>query len=82
VRSSANFVFARFGSEYAAMAFTDGLARRGIGVRAFPGDPAVADGVRITCPGDEGQQNRLLRAIEEVVAALAPEVPALNGGRP
>lgn len=66
VRSAANFVFARFGSESAAMAFSEGLARRGIGVRAFPGDATVGDGLRITCPGDEAQQARLLRAIEGV----------------
>lgn len=67
VRSQANFTFARFASPAAALAFRDGLAQRGIGVRAFPNHPYVADGVRITCPGDPGQLARLEGAMREVL---------------
>lgn len=70
VRSAGNFVFARCRSEAQAVWLRDGLASLGIGVRAFPGDPWVADGVRITCPGDREQTERLIHAIE---ATLAPQ---------
>lgn len=70
VRSAGNFVFARCRSEAQAVWLRDGLASLGIGVRAFPGDPWVGDGVRITCPGNREQTERLIHAIE---ATLAPQ---------
>lgn len=70
VQSAGNFVFARCRSEAQAVWLRDGLASLGIGVRAFPGDPWVGDGVRITCPGDREQTERLIHAIE---ATLAPQ---------
>lgn len=69
VRSHANFVFSRLSDAGAALAFRDGLARRGIGVRAFS-DPGLDDGVRITCPGDPSQHARLCAAIDEVLGEL------------
>ena len=71
VKSAANFVFARCKGAAQALWLRDGLASLGIGVRAFPGDPWVGDGERITCPGDPAQTERLLHAIE---AVLAPHV--------
>lgn len=68
VRSAANFVFARCHSPAQALWLRDGLAGLGIGVRAFPGDPTIGDGVRITCPGDAIQLQRLLHGIESVLA--------------
>lgn len=71
VESAANFVFARCKSSAQALWLRDGLASLGIGVRAFPGDPWVGDGVRITCPGDPEQTERLLYGIEAVLAPHA-----------
>lgn len=70
VESAGNFVFSRCRSEAQAVWLRDGLASLGIGVRAFPGDPWVGDGVRITCPGDREQTERLIHAIE---ATLSPQ---------
>lgn len=63
-----NFVLARFRN---ASWFRDGLAGLGIGVRAFPDRPEIADCVRITCPCDRDRFERLRRAIDVV---LSPEV--------
>ena len=41
----------------------DALAASGIGVRAFPGDPTMSEGVRITCPGGERDFQRLTAAL-------------------
>lgn len=85
VESAANFVFARCRSDKQALWLRDGLAGLGIGVRAFPGDPWVADGVRITCPGDKPQLERLLHGIEAVLSphAKLTRVEELFGlGRP
>jgi histidinol-phosphate aminotransferase len=71
VRSAANFVFARCVSTAQALWLRDGLAGLGIGVRVFPGDPTIGDGVRITCPGDLAQLERLIHGIE---AVLAPQL--------
>jgi histidinol-phosphate aminotransferase len=71
VPSAANFVFTRCQSPAQAVWLRDGLASLGIGVRAFPGDPWVDDGVRITCPGDPEQTERLTHAIESVLAPHA-----------
>jgi len=68
VVSQANFVFTRLASPARALGLRDGLAARGIGVRAFPEDEAIADGVRITCPGDERNFVRLAGALRAVLA--------------
>ena len=66
VRSEANFVFARFASESQACWFRDGLAALGIGIRIFPGEAGLADGARVTCPGDAAQAARLMSAVHAV----------------
>lgn len=71
VPSQANFVFARLPSKARALWLRDGLGGLGIGVRAFPAEAEIADGVRITCPADAAQLERLERALR---AVLAPEV--------
>jgi len=63
VRSQANFVFARLASPAHAVRLRDALAAVGIGIRAFPGDPELADSVRITCPGDVASMDRLVSAL-------------------
>lgn len=68
VRSEANFVFARFASESQACWFRDGLAALGIGIRIFPGEAGIADGARVTCPGDAAQAERLLSAVRAVTS--------------
>lgn len=71
-RSRANFVWAR-GEKIAWL--HEALAGLGISVRAFPADPELKDGLRITCPCDERDFARLTQAIE---AALAPEAVLLD----
>lgn len=66
--SQANFVLARFPD---AERVRDGLAGMGIAVRAFPARARLEDAVRITCPGDEKDLCRLLRALEIVLAPQA-----------
>ncbi len=68
VRSQANFVFARCGSPARALAVRDGLAALGIGIRAFPGEPGIDDGVRVTCPGNAVDAARLYAAIRAVTS--------------
>ncbi len=58
-----NFVLARFAEPDR---FVGGLARRGIAVRGFGTRPGLEEWVRITCPGEPGLFDRLLRAVEEV----------------
>jgi len=65
--SQGNFAFARFDDPGWVR---DGLAGLGMGVRAFPGDPLLADAVRITCPGDREEFERLTAGLETV---LSPE---------
>ena len=65
--SAGNFAFARFDD---SLWVRDGLAGLGIGVRAFPGDPLLDDAVRITCPGDRADFDRLTSGLQTV---LAPE---------
>ena len=66
VHSEANFVFARFASESQAGWFRDGLAALGIGIRVFPGEAGIADGARVTCPGNAAQAERLIAAVRAV----------------
>jgi HAD superfamily hydrolase (TIGR01548 family) len=58
--SAGNFAFARVSE---ATWLRDALAGLGIGVRAFPGDPQLGDAVRITCPGDAAELERLDHAL-------------------
>ena len=67
VESQANFVFGRFAQDSHARWFRDGLAGLGIGIRIFPGEPGLSDGMRMTCPGDAAQTTRLIDAIRAVV---------------
>ncbi|MCK6439193.1 MAG: histidinol-phosphate aminotransferase family protein [Planctomycetes bacterium] len=60
--SQANFVLARFKN---AASVRDALATRGIAVRLFEGQPELDNCLRITCPADEANFTRLLRALEE-----------------
>lgn len=64
--SQGNFVLARFG---AAEWVRDALAGLGIGVRLFPGEEALEQCLRITCPGAAEGFARLEHALR---AALAP----------
>lgn len=63
VASQANFVFTRLASPRQAVWLRDALGGLGIGIRAFPAEPELADSVRITCPGDVAQLERLLSAV-------------------
>lgn len=65
--SQANFVIAR---PRDAFWLRDGLAGLGISVRFWPGRPLLDGLVRITCPSNEAQFERLTRALD---ATLAPE---------
>ena len=62
--SQANFVFARF--DDAERVRTE-LARRGIAVRIFPNDPALAGALRITLPGEPAAFARLRTAFKEIL---------------
>ena len=64
--SQANFVLGRFGD---ATWVRDALAGLGIGVRLFPGEESLAGRLRITCPGNAPDFERLRAAF---AAALAP----------
>ncbi len=64
--SQANFVYVTVRD---AIAVRDELARRGIAVRAFPGRTDTPEGLRITCPGDNGAFARLQRALVETFTA-------------
>ena len=65
--SQANFVFAR--TRRAAW-LRDGLAGLGIAVRGWPRGE-LANSIRITCPGDEVAQARLLAGLDAVLAPQA-----------
>ena len=75
VPSQANFVFARCPDP---LALRDALAKRGIGIRAFPGKRHLDDAVRITCPGDERDFDRLCDALR---AAASEGVVTKPGGQ-
>lgn len=64
--SQANFVFARVGD---SGGLRDGMAELGIGIRAFAA-PGLSDAVRISCPGDEADFSRLLRALDSLRSFL------------
>ncbi len=66
VSSQANFVLARFCGS--AGPVRQGLADRGIGVRGFGDEPSLRDFLRITCPGNERDFQRLLAALAEVMS--------------
>lgn len=68
VPSQANFVFARCPDP---LALRDALAKRGIGIRAFPGKKHLEDAVRITCPGDERDFERLCAALRETAKEIS-----------
>ncbi|QDG54755.1 aminotransferase class I/II-fold pyridoxal phosphate-dependent enzyme [Persicimonas caeni] len=63
--SQGNFVFARTDD---ALWVRDALAGMGIMVRAFPGNELLDDALRITCPGDEANFERLQHAIDTIFA--------------
>jgi len=63
--SQGNFVLARFED---AQGVWEGLAERGIGVRAFPGREGMGDALRIACPGNEGALARLIKALRDVIS--------------
>ncbi|MCC7391531.1 histidinol-phosphate aminotransferase family protein [Candidatus Sumerlaeota bacterium] len=64
--SEANFVFI---TDSRALWIRDALASLGISIRAYSGDPVLGESLRITCPGDEIQCQRLVRALR---TALKP----------
>jgi histidinol-phosphate aminotransferase len=66
--SEANFVLARFDD---VDRVRDGLAGLGIAVRAFPDRPALQDALRITCPGNERDFQRLVDALDTVLQPQA-----------
>jgi histidinol-phosphate aminotransferase len=65
--SQGNFVFA---TTPRAGWLRDACAGLGIGIRAWPGHPVLGEAVRITCPGSEGDHDRLTHAL---TTALTPE---------
>lgn len=66
--SEANFVFVRAGD---GLWWRDAMAGQGIGIRAFPGCPGLEDAIRIACPGDVDEFDRLRRAIRTVARPQA-----------
>jgi histidinol-phosphate aminotransferase len=65
VESHANFVFVRFDPAMAKN-IRDGLACRGIAIRAYPADGPLAAALRITLPGNDASFLRLVNALTEV----------------
>ena len=61
--SGANFVFA-FVED--GLWWRDGLAGQGIAIRAFPGVEGMEGAIRIACPGNQAEMERLEKAIEIV----------------
>ncbi len=62
--SQANFLLARFRD---AAWVRDGLAGLGIAVRAFTGHPRLEGRLRVTCPGDAADFERLQHALRSVM---------------
>jgi len=65
--SQANFVLLR---SPCAQSIWNGLARRGIAVRRFTGDFRLRDALRVTCPGDADNFDRLCAALRETLEEL------------
>lgn len=66
--SQANFVMTRCED---ALWLRDGMAGLGIGVRAFPGRDNLADAVRITCPGNDEDFERLCHSLSTTLRPQA-----------
>ena len=66
--SQGNFVFAR-GTDGAW--WRDAMAGLGIGIRAWPGNDALRDAIRISCPSTPSETTRLCRAIDTVAKPQA-----------
>lgn len=66
--SQANFVLARFER---ALAWRDELARQGIAVRGFPGHSVLNECLRITCPGDAEDFERLCGALRRAAKEVS-----------
>ncbi|MFU8807301.1 MAG: aminotransferase class I/II-fold pyridoxal phosphate-dependent enzyme, partial [Bradymonadaceae bacterium] len=66
--SQGNFVFARHPN---ALWIRDGLASLGIAIRAFPGREGLEDALRIACPGNEEDFQRLEHALRCVLSPQA-----------
>ena len=61
--SMGNYVFGRTPR---AQWWCDAMAGLGIAIRSWPGDQSLGDAVRVTCPGNEHDYQRVCRAIETV----------------
>jgi histidinol-phosphate aminotransferase len=70
--SQANFVLARFA---AASQVASGLARLGIAVRGFPNDDPLREHLRITCPGNAADFDRLCGALRTILRSRSEEQP-------
>lgn len=66
--SQANFVMTRCED---ALWLRDGMAGLGIGVRAFPDRDNLADAVRITCPGNDEDFERLCHSLSTTLRPQA-----------
>lgn len=66
--SQGNFVYTCGGD---ALWMRDALAGLGIAIRAYPGHPELGNSLRITCPGNEEQYQRLEAAFRAVLAPQA-----------
>lgn len=66
--SEGNFVLARNPRVHW---LREGLLGLGIAVRTFPGKARLEDAVRITCPGNRADYDRLVHAIDAVLAPQA-----------
>ena len=62
-RSQGNFVFARTDT---AQWWRDGLAAFGIGVRAWTEKPTLSNALRLTCPGDADDFERLEKSLRTI----------------
>lgn len=70
---AANFVFARARSRELALQLEAALRLHGIQIRSFAaGDPFLAAAVRITCPGDEADFERLCAALSAFAPTTEP----------
>lgn len=68
IPSQGNFVFAQVDD---ALWLRDGMAGLGISIRAFPGNPDLERGLRITCPRDPAQAVRLDHALKTILQPQA-----------